>query len=80
MPLIVAENERILADREVAFQFLGRITTDGEKQWLRQKLLEYKVKKGDISELLVRMDIIITSIALAQAAKESGWGTKICMR
>ena len=32
-------------------------------------------KKGNLKELLVRMDIIPTSIALAQAAKESGWGT-----
>ena len=76
LPLIVAENERILADREKLLSISGKkFTTDGEKQWLRQKLLEYKVKKGDISELLVRMDIIPTSIALAQAAKESGWGT-----
>ena len=50
-------------------------TTDLEKQWLRQKLLEYKVKKGNMEELLLRIDIIPTSIALAQAAKESGWGT-----
>ena len=35
-----------------------------------QKLLEYKVKKGDLEELLVRMDIIPTSIALAQAIKK----------
>ena len=75
LPLIVAENERILADREKLLSISGKkFTTDGEKQWLRQKLLEYKVKKGDISELLIRMDIIPTSIALAQAAKESGWG------
>ena len=52
-----------------------KFTTDLEKQWIRQKLLEYKVKKGNLKELLVRMDIIPTSIALAQAAKESGWGT-----
>ena len=52
-----------------------KFTTDTEKQWLRQKLLEYKVKKGDIKELIERVDIIPTSIALAQAAKESGWGT-----
>ena len=38
-------------------------------------MLEYKVKKGDLNELLVRIDVIPTSIALAQAAKESGWGT-----
>jgi len=76
LPLVVAENERILADRE-KLKILSdkKFTTDPEKQWIRQKLLEYKVKKGDLKELLVRMDIIPTSIALAQAAKESGWGT-----
>ena len=76
LPLIVAENERILADRE-KLKILSnkKFTSDLEKQWLRQKLLEYKVKKGDLKQLLERMDIIPTSIALAQAAKESGWGT-----
>ena len=76
LPLIVAENERILADREKLLRLsVKKFTTDLEKQWLRQKLLEYKVKKGDLKELLERIDIIPTSIALAQAAKESGWGT-----
>ena len=51
------------------------MTTDEEKQWLRQKFLEYKVKKGNVKELHLKMDIIPVSIALAQAAKESGWGT-----
>ena len=76
LPLIVAENERILEDRE-KLKVIGekKFTTDLEKQWLRQKLLEYKVKKGDLKELMTKMDIIPTSIALAQAAKESGWGT-----
>ena len=76
LPLIVAENERILEDRnKLILLTKKKFTTDLEKQWLRQKLLEYKVKKGDLKELRVRMDIIPTSIALAQAAKESGWGT-----
>ena len=76
LPLIVAENARIRADRKKLKKVTDKkSTTDLEKQWLRQKLLEYKVKKGNIKELLVRMDIIPTSIALAQAAKESGWGT-----
>ena len=52
-----------------------RITSDKEKAWLRQKLLEYKVNNSDMKELTKRMDIIPVSIALAQAAKESGWGT-----
>ena len=70
LPLIVAENERILEDREKLLVLSGKkFTTDLEKQWIRQKLLEYKVKKGNLKELIVRMDIIPTSIALAQAAK-----------
>ena len=76
LPLIVAENERILEDKNKLKKISQKkFTTDLEKQWLRQKLLEYKVKKGNIKELMVRVDIIPTSIALAQAAKESGWGT-----
>ncbi len=76
LPLIVAENEKILDDRE-KLKILSekKFTSDSEKQWLRQKLLEYKVKKADLRELMMRMDIIPVSIALAQAAKESGWGT-----
>ncbi|MBD1172054.1 glucosaminidase domain-containing protein [Pelagibacterales bacterium SAG-MED05] len=76
LPLIVAENEKILDDRLKLKNVISkRITTDQEKQWLRQKFLEYKVKKSNIEELKMRMDIIPASIALAQAAKESGWGT-----
>jgi Bax protein len=76
LPLIVAENEKILDDREKLKTLIEKkFTTDTEKQWLRQKLLEYKVKKSDLKELMFRMDMIPVSIALAQAAKESGWGT-----
>ena len=76
LPLIVAENEKILDDRFKLDKITAkRMTTDVEKQWLRQKFLEYKVKKGNVKELKTRMDMIPASIALAQAAKESGWGT-----
>ena len=46
LPLIVAENEKILDDRK-KLKILSekKFTSDIEKQWLRQKLLEYKVKK-----------------------------------
>ncbi len=76
LPLIVAENEKIIDDRQ-KLKILSekKYTSDKEKQWLRQKLLEYKVKKGNLNELSLRMDMIPVSIALAQAAKESGWGT-----
>ena len=76
LPLVVAENEKILDDR---YKFnkikIKKMTSEKEKAWLRLKLREYKVKNGNISELSKRMDIIPVSIALAQAAKESGWGT-----
>ena len=76
MPLIVAENEKIFSDREKLKLIIEKkFTTDLEKQWLRQKLMEYKVKRGNLEELMTRMDVIPASIALAQAAKESGWGT-----
>ena len=76
LPLIVAENEKILDDKYTLKKIISKkFTTDQEKQWLRQKFLEYKVKKGNVEELEIRMDIIPASIALAQAAKESGWGT-----
>ena len=76
LPLVVAENEKILDDRSKLKKIQSkRNTSDDEKQWLRQKFLEYKVKKGNIDELAIRMDIIPVSLALAQVAKESGWGT-----
>ena len=76
LPLVVAENEKIVNDRQKLKKIISsRITSDKEKLWLRQKLREYKVKNSDMKELEKRMDIIPVSIALAQAAKESGWGT-----
>ena len=76
LPLVVAENDKILNDRMKLKEIVSKkMTSDKEKLWLRQKLREYKVKNSDMKELQKRMDIIPVSIALAQAAKESGWGT-----
>ena len=76
LPLVVAENEKILDDKIKLKRIVSKkMTTDKEKSWLRLKLREYKVKNSDFKELDKRMDIIPVSIALAQAAKESGWGT-----
>ncbi len=76
LPLVVAENDKILDDKIKLKRIISKkMTTDKEKSWLRLKLREYKVKNSDMIELDKRMDIIPVSIALAQAAKESGWGT-----
>ena len=47
----------------------------GERVWLKRRFKEYKIDDGDLSKLKMRMDIIPVSLALAQAANESGWGT-----
>ena len=76
MPLILSENEKILEDRNKLFRILGKQSnTMGEKVWLKRRLKDYGIKGEDIAELKLRMDIVPTSIAIAQAAKESGWGT-----
>ena len=51
--MVVAENEKILDDRLNLKNIISKMTTDDEKQWLRQKFLEYKVKKGNVEELKI---------------------------
>ena len=75
LPLIVAENEKIIEDRKHLLKLLKDNETTESKKWLNKKYKAYKVKDKSISELIERIDIVPTSIALAQAAKESGWGT-----
>ncbi|MBO6481605.1 MAG: glucosaminidase domain-containing protein [Pelagibacteraceae bacterium] len=76
MPLVLDENNKILENRKKLFKILSKSTNSmGEKRWLKRRFKEYGIKKGDITELKVRMDIIPPSIAIAQAAIESGWGT-----
>ena len=76
LPLILRENEEIISDRKKLFRILGKIkNTRAEKKWLKFKLKQYRVKNSDLSELKIRIDIIPVSLAIAQAAKETGWGT-----
>ena len=42
---------------------------------LKEDLKSIRLKDQDLAKLKMRMDIIPVSIALAQAANESGWGT-----
>ena len=76
LPLILNENKQIKSDRKKLFRILGKKYNNNiEKKWLKIKFSEYKIKNSDLSELKVRMDIIPVSLAIAQAAKETGWGT-----
>ena len=76
LPLIVKENNKIRVDRKRLFTILNKNSnTDIEKKWLEKKYKQYGVKKNDLSTLKIRMDVIPVSLAIAQAAKETGWGT-----
>jgi len=76
LPLILNENEKITEDRKKLFKILAKnFNTVGERVWLMRRFKEYKIKDHDLAKLKMRMDIIPVSIALAQAANESGWGT-----
>jgi Bax protein len=76
LPLILQENEKIEESRKKLFIILTKKSnTKEERNWLKWKFKEYKIKNSDISELKIRMDIVPASLAIAQAAIESGWGT-----
>ena len=76
LPLIVKENNKIRIDRKRLFVVLSKNSnTDIEKKWLEKKYKQYGVRQNDLSTLKIRMDEIPTSLAIAQAAKETGWGT-----
>jgi len=76
LPLIIQENNNIKLDRKTLFSIINKSNnTDIEKKWLSKKYKQYGVKSKDLSTLKMRMDIIPTSLAIAQAAKETGWGT-----
>ena len=76
LPLIVKENHKIRIDRKRLFVILNKNSnTDIENKWLEKKYKQYGVRQNDLSTLKVRMDEIPVSMAIAQAAKETGWGT-----
>ena len=76
LPLILKENSNIKIDRKRLFSIINKSNnTSLEKKWLEKKYKQYGVPSKDLSTLKIRMDEIPVSLALAQAAKETGWGT-----
>ena len=76
LPLIIKENNNIRLDRKTLFSIINKSNnTDAEKKWLVKKYKQYGVSSRDLSTLKIRMDEIPVSLAIAQAAKETGWGT-----
>ena len=76
LPLVLQENNNIRLDRKRLFAIINKSNnTDLEKKWLDKKYKQYGIPSKDLSTLKIRMDEIPVSLALAQAAKETGWGT-----
>ena len=76
LPLIIKENNNIKFDRKNLFSILNKNkNTVAEKNWLNSKFKQYGVVNKDLSTLKIRMDEVPVSMAIAQAAKETGWGT-----
>ena len=76
LPLILEENYLIRLDRKRLFVILNKNNnTESERKWLKSKFKQYGVVNRDFTTLKIRMDEIPVSLAIAQAAKETGWGT-----
>ncbi len=76
LPLIIEENTKIKLDRKKLFVILNKNNnTKGDIEWINEKFKQYGVLKNDFPTLKTRMDEVPVSLAIAQAAKETGWGT-----
>ena len=76
LPLILQENNNIRLDRKKLFSIINKSNNSKlERKWLDKKYKQYGIPSKDLSTLKIRMDEIPVSLAIAQAAKETGWGT-----
>ena len=86
LPFVEEENRDILAERERIEKLHSRFSrgkriSRRNRKWLNKIGEEYDLASVEkpteefLSQLLERVDVIPPSLALAQAANESGWGT-----
>jgi Bax protein len=80
LPLVLQVNEEIRADRRRLWDLryslrAGEKLDAVDRLWLMVAADRYRVDAEDLAALARRMDVIPPSLALAQAAVESGWGT-----
>ena len=77
LPLIVKENEYLISQNLKIEKLKSQFDSIKKRDalWLIKKMEEYKVRNNSIGELLMKIDAIPVSIALSQAAVESGWGS-----
>ncbi len=80
LPLVLEANQTILKDRARLEELYekdaaGKEFTRRERDWLARLADRYEMNDVDLAELRRRVDTVPPSLAIAQAALESGWGT-----
>ena len=86
LPLVLLANRNIADERARLVALQGSLIDEGglnssEQDWLDKLATRYGVDRGQdgepadtVTELLPRVDAVPVSLAIAQAALESGWG------
>lgn len=80
LPLVLEANEAVMVERRrlerlAAAAARGVAPEGADRRWLADLTIRYRAEPGDYETLLRRVDAVPPSLALAQAALESGWGT-----
>jgi len=80
LPYVLEANNRVRQQRARLLSLRPKIDKgqrlgEEEAMWLDALYAEYRVKNRDSTVLLQRIGTVPVSLALAQAAVESGWGT-----
>ena len=80
LPLILSANEKIMEQRERLATLLedrsrGEALLPADRKWLDEMAARYREDLSNPEELLLKVDSVPVSLALAQAVEESGWGT-----
>jgi len=79
LPLVMQVNEDILQQRDRVSALAPRIDSgqplsEADTRFVAELLQDVRLGSWDTDELLLRVDAVPLSMALAQAAQESGWG------
>ncbi len=85
LPIIYSENLKILEDRKKILDWWSEsqgenFSRDFWPSWLFELSEKYDANDSNLGNLLIKVDIIPISMALSQAAIESGWGTSRYLR
>ncbi|WP_198148111.1 glucosaminidase domain-containing protein [Elstera litoralis] len=79
LPHLLHVNAHILETRQRILKLAGRVEagdlTEDDRAFVAAVLTEFRLERWSLPDLLKRVDIVPPSLALAQAAEESGWGT-----